>query len=228
MSESRSAAETIYPDLAQAPETPAAAETAPSETTAPETAASDETAAAPTLLTEKPTEEAAPAEPPPEPFDAEKITFPEGMAKDDKLFGEFSEKAKAHGLSHAAAQDFVDLYSSAARDIAQQNWDTWQKTQASWVAEVKADPEIGPNLDAIKKGVGKLLDDRSLGGPGARQVIDMTGAGNHKEFIRFMARIEKILSEGSHVQGNGPVLQRSDRSPGQIIYPHLPSGLERQ
>jgi hypothetical protein len=137
------AAPTAAPAPAPAAETPAA------ETATP----AAETETTPTLLTEKEAataEPEKPAEPPPEPFDAEKITMPEGMKADPEILGKFNEIATKGKVSQETAQELINLYHSVASTQAKQNWDTWQTTQASWVAAVKADGEIG-NLEEVKK-----------------------------------------------------------------------------
>jgi len=206
-----------------AAETPAPAPAPAAEPAAPAAGADTETTS--TILTEK--EEAAaetekPAEPPPEPFDAEKLVIPEGMKADPELLGKFGDHAKAHGLTQKAAQDFVDLYHSVSVAREQKFWDDWNATQAGLVAEVKADPYLGPNWNAVKQRVGALFADPALGdGPAAFKVINDTYAGNHVPLIRFLDALAKEREEGTHVDGNGPVRQAAERSLAERIYPNL-------
>ena len=242
MSDNAAIADAVYPGgPATAPATaptatqraaPAAAETPAAETPAPAPAPAAEPAApaagadtetTSTILTEK--EEAAaetdkPAEEAPAPFDAEKITLPEGMKPDADVLGKFGEIAAKHKVSQEAAQELVNLYHSVAGAQAKQNWDTWQTTQASWVSDVKADGEIG-NLDEVKRTVGRFLDDPAFAGPKTREGFEVTGSGNHPEVIRFIYRLSKALAEGTHVTGNGPVRQAAERSLAERIYPNL-------
>ena len=237
MSDNAAIADAVYPGgPSNAPATaptvtqrpaaaPANADAVPTAAATPQptadAAADTETTA--TLLTEK--EEAAaetekPAEEAPEPFNAEKITLPEGMKPDADVLGKFGEIATKHKVSQEAAQELVNLYHSVAGAQAKQNWDTWQTTQAGWVAGVKADPEIG-NLDEVKRTVGQFLDNPEFAGPKTREGFEVTGSGNHPEVIRFIYRLSKALAEGTHVTGNGPVRQATDRSLAERIYPNL-------
>lgn len=208
---------------ARAPAAPAAAEATSPPAPAAEPAAqaatdTEETTA--TLLTEKEAEPEKPEEPAPTPFDAEKLTLPEGMKPDDETLGKFGEIATKGKLSQETAQELINLYHSVAGAQAKQNWDSWQTTQAGWVSEVKADREIG-NLDEVKRTVGRFLDDPAFSTPKTREGFEVTGAGNHPEVIRLIYRMAKALGEGTHVAGNGPVSQRTERSLAERIYPNL-------
>jgi hypothetical protein len=230
MSDSAAIADAVYPGGPSnappaAPTSPSRPAPAPAAAPAAEPAASaadTDTETTSTLLTEK--EEAAetekPAEEAPAPFDAEKIALPEGMKPDADVLGKFGEIATKHKVSQEAAQELVNLYHSVAGAQAKQNWDTWQTTQASWVAGVKADPEIG-NLDEVKRTVGQFLDNPEFAGPKTREGFEVTGSGNHPEVIRFIYRLSKALAEGTHVTGNGPARQAAERSLAERIYPNL-------
>lgn len=230
MSDNAAIADAVYPggpnNAPPAPPT-APSRPAPSPAAAPAAepaapAADTDTETTSTLLTEK--EDAAepekPAEEAPALFDAEKITLPEGMKPDADVLGKFGEIATKHKVSQEAAQEFVNLYHSVAGAQAKQNWDTWQTTQAGWVSDVKADGEIG-NLDEVKRTVGRFLDDPAFAGPKTREGFEVTGSGNHPEVIRFIYRMAKALGEGTHVTGNSPVRQVTDRSLAERIYPNL-------
>jgi hypothetical protein len=226
MSETRSAAETIYPN-----QSPAAApietapETAVEQTPAPGSASPEERApeTTPTLLTEKPAEEAKQeaAEPPPPPFEADKITFPEGVKPDPEIFGKFGEIASKSGMSQETAQSLMDLYHSVASAQEEKNLDAWKTTREGWVTAVKDDREIGgANLDDVKRTVAKVLDNPALSDPNFRAALEVTGIGDHPAAIRTLYRWAKALTEGTPVTGNAPSRQ-APRSLAQNIYPHL-------
>ena len=228
MSETRAPADTIYPGgpVEGGAVAPQAAETpAPADTAAPEGAAASETppSETPTLLTEK-AKEAKPAEPeapPPEPFDHEKISFPDGVKPDPETFGKFSEIAKANGISHAAAQELMNLYSTVASAEATKSFDAWRTTREGWVTAVKADQEIGgSNLDEVKRTVAKVLDDTALTDPKFREALEITGIGDNPAAIRTLYRWAKALTEGSPVSGDAPS-RRASRSLAEAIYPNL-------
>jgi hypothetical protein len=225
MSETRSAAETIYPNQggAAAP-AGAPAEAAVEQAPAPGSAAPEEAApeTTPTLLTEKPDEakpEEAPAPPPP--FEADKITFPEGVKPDPEIFGKFGEIASKSGMSQETAQSLMDLYHSVASAQESKNLDVWKTTREGWVTAVKGDREIGgANLDEVKRTVAKVLDNPALSDPNFRAALEVTGIGDHPAAIRTLYRWAKALTEGTPVTGDAPSRQ-APRSLAQNIYPHL-------
>ena len=160
-------------------------------------------------------------EPPaaPEPFDAEKITLPEGLSKDDALFGDFTNLAKEHGLPMPVAQTLVDLAAKQVQAANQKLQASWDKQNADWQAEVRADKEIGgDNLQGVLQTFSKVASDPELSDPKFREALAFTGAGNHPAIVRTLARWAKALSEGGPVRGTpAPTLQRPT-TVGEAIY----------
>jgi hypothetical protein len=202
---------------AQAVQTePTVTETPPLEPT--QTITTETTAPEPTsLLTE--------ATPAPEAFDPEKITFPEGMNKDDPLWGDFTKLAKEHGLSGPAAQTMIDLAAKQVQAVSQKLQAGWDKQNEDWQAEIKADKEIGGDkLNGTLQTFAKVASNPELSDPKFREALAFTGAGNHPAIVRTLARWAKALSEGGPVQG-GPSESRVPETLGQAIYgpngPHV-------
>ena len=197
-------------DQAQlAPE--ASAPTTPTETLE-STLTSETQAPAPSVLGTEP----APA---PEPFDAEKITLPEGLSKDDALFGDFTNLAKEHGLPMPVAQTLVDLAAKQVQAANQKLQASWDKQNADWQAEVRADKEIGgDNLQGLLQTFSKVASDPELSDPKFREALAFTGAGNHPAIVRTLARWAKALSEGGPVRGTPTSATRQPASLGEAIY----------
>lgn len=191
-----------------------------------------------TVLTEQPAER--PTEPPVAPFDAEKITFPEGFAKNEELFGKFSEIAKANSLSLPVAQQLADLYATAAKSHTEANRAAWNTTLSGWETEVKADPEIAKatlrtaegvitGLDAVKATVARVLDNPAIAHPKTREALEITGSGSNLAMIITFYNMAKMLTEGGMVEGSGPV-PNAGRQPSTrpdaagALYPNNPRG----
>lgn len=139
------------------------------------------------------------------PFDAAKLTLPEGMKADDPAFKSFAEVFADPKLdAQARGQKLIDLYKDAVTGIRQSQVDTWTKTNEGWVAAVKADPDIGgAKFDGVKTSIAKAID--SLGpelSVAFRQGLDATGAGNHPAIWKGLAKMAALLTEGGHVTGN--------------------------
>ena len=171
--------------------------TPPAETTAP-------TAAEAPVV--QPNGEAAPtsllSEPAPEPFDAEKITIPEGLSKDDALFTDFTNLAKEHNLTAPIAQGLIDLAAKQVQAASQKLQASWDKQNEDWQAEIRADREIGGDkLNGTLQTFSKVASNPELSDPKFREALAFTGAGNHPAIVRTLARWAKALSEGGPVQG---------------------------
>lgn len=144
------------------------------------------------------------------------FTLPDGIAVDENIVGEFKGIAAEAGLSKDQAQKLVDLRVKQVQ--AEQA--AWQKTQETWVNEVKADKEFGgDNLPANLAVAAKALDQ--FGTPQLRQLLDAYGIGNHPEMVRFVYRVGKGMSEDSPVNVKSPAA--GQRDPAKVLFPNTPS-----
>ena len=155
----------------------------------------------------------------PEPFDAEKVTIPEGMSRDDTLFGDFVNLAKEHGLPMPVAQTLVDLAAKQVQAVNQKLQASWDKQNADWQTEIRADKEIGgDNLQGVLQTFSKVASDPELSDPKFREALAFTGAGNHPAIVRTLTRWAKALSEGGPVRGTPTAGTRQPSTLGEAIY----------
>lgn len=138
------------------------------------------------------------------PFDAEKLTLPEGFEKTEH-FDQFTDWAKEAGINQPQAEKLIGIYSEAVKQVAASQTEHWEKTNADWINEVKADKELGgANLAVVKQTISKVLDNPDLADPKLREALDVTGAGNHPAVIRSLYRMAQKLTEGTSVAGQPP------------------------
>lgn len=186
-----------------------------------EAPAKPESAVQDSLLTAPPAEADKPAETAAE-FKMEDVKLPEGMTIPEDLAPRLTEVAKEAGLTAAQISALAPLHAQIVKDAADANVKAYQETNAAWVDEVKADPEIGgAKLDGTLKSIGKVLDQ--YGTPELRRALAYTGAGNHPEVIRFMAKIATQLNEGGPTRTGAPTGD-SGKPAGkgpQALYPNL-------
>lgn len=143
----------------------------------------------------------------PAPFDAAKLTLPEGMKADDPAVKTFAEIWADEALGpQDRAQKLMDLYKDTVTQARQAGIDAWNATNEKWVNEVKADAEIGgAKFTTTKTTIAKAID--SLGpelSVAFRQGLDVTGAGNHPAIWKGLAKMAALLTEGGHVTGAPP------------------------
>lgn len=173
----------------------------------------------PSLVSQPP--EPAVAEPPAEvaPFDMAALKLPEGFELPEELKGKFTEIATKSKLGAEAAQSLIDLHAETVKSAQDSIYSQWTELHKKWVAEVKADPELGDSQGLrpeVHTSIGKLLDE--YGGPEIRQALDLTGAGNNPQVVRFLAKVAGALTEGGHVVGAPAAGAKNAAS---IFYPGL-------
>ena len=141
--------------------------------------------------------------PAPEPLTAEDVTVPEGLEADSEALGKFVEMANEHGLSKEVAQSLVDFHSDFVKSMGEQLSSQWTSTQEDWQRQVKELPEIGgQNLQSSLTEIAKVVD--RYGSKDLRNALDVTGAGNHPEVVKFLHNIAKAVNEQPPVSGAPP------------------------
>lgn len=149
----------------------------------------------------------------PEKYEAFKL--PEGVEADPAALEAFMPLAKELNLSQEQAQKLVDFQAANVAKAAKAQQDVWTETNEKWVADAKADPEIGgvkfdENVADAKKFI------KAFGTPELFEALAFTGAGNHKEFIRMAARAYKAIGEDKIVTAGNPA--GGKKAPAQILF----------
>ena len=178
----------------------------PPEPTTPPPPSPEPAPPSPVVDPPKPEGEGAPksivTEPAPEPFDADKLTLPEGFEKGEH-FDQFTEWSKEAGITQPQAQKLIDLYKASSESASTKIYDAWREQNEKWQNEVKGDQELGgTKLEGVRQTISKLLDNPELSDPKFREALDYTGAGNNPAVIRTLYRWAQKLSEGAPVAGN--------------------------
>lgn len=122
---------------------------------------------------------------------------------DDASLKDFRELAKKGGFKAGQAQSLVefDLARQAAADKLAS--ETFQKTREGWRADIKKDPELGgANHEKSMRNVQRAM--AKFGTTEAFKKFADGGAGDHPEFVRFVAAVGASLAEDPGVKpGNG-------------------------
>ena len=180
-------------------------------------------AAPESLLAPTPAEPATPEAP--EAYEA--FTLPEGASLDAEQLAEASALFRSVALSQEQAQKFVDL--ALARDArlaeraAEQGAKAFVELQNRWVAEVKADPEIGGGRLEPSLALARRAIDR-LDVPGLGAALDLTGAGNHPAVVKAFVRLGQMMAENRFRPGDA--VPPAPRSLAEVIYDGQPSTKE--
>lgn len=133
------------------------------------------------------------------------ITMPEGMEALPDAQKKFLEIVNDQSLSPKdRANQLVALQADVMKGVSEkinsmmaEQWETWQN-------EVRALPEYNTpeKLEPALGRISKLIDE--YGSPEVREVLTLTGAGNHKALVTMFDKMAKALSEGTPVAGGVP------------------------
>lgn len=140
------------------------------------------------------------------------FTAPEGVELDKSATAELVAIFNDEKLSpQERAQKLVDLELKRQNDQVAQH----AATVATWVDAVRADKDIGgeklaENLAVAKKALALAPPDVL---PELKQLLDVSGFGNHLAFVKWMHAVGKQLSEPRLAQGRTggdatPIAQR--------------------
>jgi hypothetical protein len=116
------------------------------------------------------------------------FTLPEDIEIDATLAEAAQPVFKELGLTRAQANRLATLVAEHQTKMTGEIVDQFVATQKQYVADAKADPEIGKgNWDTSTKQANQAL--QKFGTPGLVAALREHGMANHPEMIRFCARI---------------------------------------
>jgi hypothetical protein len=145
------------------------------------------------------------------------FNLPEGVEVDGETLSEARALLGEMRLPQEQAQRLVDFYAGKIRQHGAAQTESWMKLNEKWVSDFKADREIGGERIQETVAAATRAMDR-FGSPGLREALIMTGAGNHPEVIRFVARVGRATAEDRFVVAGGASTGTS-RSAAQVLYP---------
>ena len=149
------------------------------------------------------------------PPDAYEFKAPEGQQYSDDVISAYSEVARDIGLTQDQAQKVLDRMSPAMAEAQTKQLDA---ARDGWVAAVKADKEIGGDNQAAALANAARARDQ-FGTPELRDLLNMSGLGDHPEVIRMFSRVGKALAGDHHVVDGAP--PRGERTAAQTLYPDM-------
>ncbi len=177
---------------------------------------------------------AASAQTPPAVPDSYTFVAPEGKTLDAAAIAAFTPIAKDLGLTQAAADRLFAFYNERTAEVNKTIDSAIQAMGEKWMMETRADPNLGPRIDAIKQNTGRMFDVVFAKAPEVRaafqKAMNDTMSGNNPAFIRAFDMIASHVNEGSYVSGAGPAStgqnptgQHQRPSLAQAMYGHLSS-----
>lgn len=145
------------------------------------------------------------------------LKMPDGIEVDQAMLDQFSPTFKELGLTTKQAQVLADKFIEAQNQRGEAQAQSWAKTIGDWVDQAKADPEIGGAKwdDTVKNASGVV---KRFGNDGFREYLNASGAGNHPEMIRFMAKVGAMIGEDRPAISENPG-KKIAQDTAAILYP---------
>jgi hypothetical protein len=141
------------------------------------------------------------------------LTLPENGRLEASDLEVVAAEAKALGLTQAQAQQLVTTRATALTALSDQ-----------FLTDLKADPELGgAHFDTTVKHA--LAGRDWLFPPGSEEAalvtawFEKTGLGNHKAFVRALARVGKARAEDRPVSGAGLVSGGERKPTTDVLFP---------
>ena len=149
------------------------------------------------------------------------VKLPEGMDLDEATLDLFSPIFKELGITNEGAQKLVDAYipliQSTVDEQRKQSQNEFKGIVDGWKKETMT--ELGPSAKDELAAAGRAIN--KFGSPELREIMQETGVGNHKELVKFMAKIGKTISEDAMVDPNNTNAP-SGKLDAHKMYPSMP------
>lgn len=150
------------------------------------------------------------------PVSYEPFALPEGVEIDTTALEEAQSLFAEARLSQPQAQKLVDLYAGKMNELVQRQISAAESRQKAWVAEVKADPELGGRrFEAARAAARKAMS--RFGTPELGRTLDELWVGNNPQLFRFFVRVGQAISEDKYV---GAQSSASRLSAAETLYPN--------
>lgn len=142
------------------------------------------------------------------------FAMPDGIKLDDSAAEEFSAIAKEYKLTQDQAQKVAEV----GAKMVQRQQEAHQAQVQSWIEAVQTDKEIGgdklnENLSVARKTI------ETFGTPELKDILNMTGLGNHPEVVKMMFKIGKQISEDGFVRG--ATSKPGSEDPAKKLFPSM-------
>lgn len=146
----------------------------------------------------------------PESYD---LQMPDGVELDTAAAEEFKGIAKEYGLTQEQAQKVADI----GAKMVQRQTEAHQAQVQTWVDAVKTDKEIGGDKLNENLAIARKTID-TFGSPELKEMLNVTGIGNHPEIVKLAYKIGKAISDDGFVRGGNTT---APRSAAEIMYPSM-------
>jgi len=146
------------------------------------------------------------------------LKMPEGVNVDTQMLAALGPEFKDLGLSNRDAQRLADKFIETQTARLAKQAEDWAATTQGWVDQAKKDPEIGgAKWDATASTAAGVVE--RFGSDSLREYLNASGAGNHPELIRLLAKVGAAIGEDEPAISENPRGgQKQDAA--SVLYPN--------
>jgi len=136
------------------------------------------------------------------PLTAENLSLPDNLQADEKFVSSFIDTLNDADLSpqdraNALTQIHADAMSAMLEQVQTDAVAEIQK----WGEDIASHKDLGgDNLAATEAAVADVMQE--FGSPELSEWIDTTGIGNRVEFVEFLTKVSRVISEGKPTVGD--------------------------
>lgn len=153
----------------------------------------------------------------PDPVSWEALKLPDTLSANEETQKAFVELMNKDMSPVERSQALVDIAGKMAQNFQESAVAEWEKVKNEWHDAARADPEIGGDkLDPTLGRISKLIDQ--FGGDEIRKVMDLTGAGDNPQMIKFLNKIALQLTEGGPTNGG---VGAKEMDLARLMYPTM-------
>tara|TARA_R110000796_G_scaffold38287_5_gene96473 strand:+ start:1306 stop:1911 length:606 start_codon:yes stop_codon:yes gene_type:complete len=150
----------------------------------------------------------------------EDFTMPEGYEADSQEMKQFSEIARELNLTQEHAQRLVNFEAERMAKLHEGKGDAVANMRVQWSEQAQNDREIGgAKYDESVAFARQAL--KAVGTPELFNALELTGTGDHPEFIRVFSKIGREVAEGRLDFGKGNPTPETSRDPAKTLYPNM-------
>lgn len=156
-----------------------------------------------------------------------RFEIPDDFDLDDDATSDLSRMLRTYDLSDEDAQKVMDYHVNELARLEKGREAAQGEMTRAWQERVRRDPEIGgPKLNANLSHANKLIS--KYGSPEFISFMRETGLQNNPEFLRFVVRAGKALTEDSFVSGSsaGGSTPKTMSEMGKLLFPNTLGGNE--
>lgn len=145
------------------------------------------------------------------------MAVPEGVQLAAPVLERFKEAARKTGLDSPKAQALLGELVDMQRMLQAEEVKAYQAEDAAWLAEVKADPNLGDaGIAAARKAASTLPHGKELAA-----LLHNAGLGNHPAALKFFASLGRSLREDSLGAGASSTPRGPAVGLEQLLYPTM-------